>query len=98
MSVAIPEIRDAIPTTSRKATAAFVLAGLSILFGILTGIPAILCSAGTLRNIKANPEQVKGRGLALTGFVIATLGLALQLLCAARLVYDWHLHRPMPIT
>ena len=47
-------------------------------FGLLTGIPAIICGAIAMRQIRERNES--GRGMALAGVIIGSIGTALTAL------------------
>ncbi len=57
-----------------RAWNAFTLGVLSLLFSIVTGIPAILVGAHSLRRIGGDPT-LKGRGIAWTGIVLGCLSI-----------------------
>jgi hypothetical protein len=67
-----------LPTNSGKAVLGLVLGLLSFFLGVLASVPAFICAARALAEIKRDPAHVKGRGLALTGIFAAGLGLFMQ--------------------
>jgi hypothetical protein len=61
-----------------RARNALVLGVLGIVpFGILTGIPAIVVGAHSLRRIDASEGALEGRGLAWTGIVLGCISVLL---------------------
>lgn len=64
-----------------QATASLVLGILSlILFGILTGIPAVICGHIAKSKIKRAPEHLLGEGKALAGLIMGYISIALSVL------------------
>ena len=63
--------------TSGKAVAALVL-GISAmcipLVGLITGILAVVFGILAIKEVDANPQGVKGKGMAITGIVLGALG------------------------
>jgi len=59
---------------SRKAAASAVLGLLSLVALVFAGIPAILLGAFSLNDIKASAGLKTGRGLALAGIVLGSIG------------------------
>ncbi|MEY3167613.1 MAG: hypothetical protein RLZZ343_1416, partial [Actinomycetota bacterium] len=45
----------------------------------LTALPAFVLAILSLRRIKAEPERLKGRGMALTGMILGALPLLILL-------------------
>jgi hypothetical protein len=74
------------PPTNGKATAALVLGLLSLLFWVLTGIPAVILGHMALNEIKASNGTQGGSGSAITGLIFGYLavgGLAICIFCYA---------------
>lgn len=72
--------------TSGLAIASLVLGILSILFGIFTVIPALICGHMARGKFKREPGQYKNQGLALAGLIIAYIMLAITLLAIINLL------------
>jgi Domain of unknown function (DUF4190) len=70
------------PKKKALAIASLVCAILGGYASTLT-IPAIICGHLALSNIKKDPEQYSGRGLAIAGLVIGYFGLILALVLGA---------------
>jgi hypothetical protein len=65
------------PRTSGKAIASLVLGLLSFLLCLLTGIPALILGISGLAEINRSRNRVKGRGLAITGIILGSIGIFL---------------------
>lgn len=64
--------------THRRAAPALACGVLSVLLlGALTGVPAILMGRTAVREIRASDGQLGGRGQAVAGIVLGSLGCAL---------------------
>jgi prepilin-type processing-associated H-X9-DG protein len=61
------------PATSGKAVASLILGLCSLVFCLITGIPAIVCGILGLNDIGNPKKNVKGKGIALTGIVLGSL-------------------------
>lgn len=66
-----------VPGTSGLAITGFVLGICSLMLSILTGIPAIICSAIALR--QTGPGKRGGRGLAIAGLVLGIIGTVVHI-------------------
>jgi Domain of unknown function (DUF4190) len=62
-----------------RARSALVLGLLSLLLGVVTGIPAVWFGQKALRHINAADGALKGRWAAWTGIALGCLGIALTL-------------------
>jgi hypothetical protein len=60
-----------------RARNALTLGVLSLVLGVLTGIPAIWVGVTALRRLDAAGGTVRGRGAAWTGIGLGSLGIAL---------------------
>ncbi len=60
--------------SSGKAIASLILGICSFIFCCLTGIPAIIVGAMGLGEIKASNGRLGGRGMALTGVILGSIG------------------------
>jgi hypothetical protein len=69
-------VSDSIDTRARNA---LTLGVLSLLLGVLTGIPAIWVGRKALHHIDAADGALRGRWAAWTGIVLGCLGVALTL-------------------
>lgn len=61
--------------TDGKATASLVLGLLSLVCGLLAGIPAIILGHISLSNIKKSGGRLKGEGIALAGLIMGYISL-----------------------
>lgn len=67
--------------TVGQATASMVLGILSlIMFGILAGIPAVICGHVAKSKIKKDPENLTGDGQALAGLITGYLSIGFSIL------------------
>ena len=63
-------VPPSVPQTEPSAIISLVLGILSVtIFGILTGIPAVIVGNAARKKIRANPQQLTGEGLATAGIV-----------------------------
>jgi hypothetical protein len=65
------------PRTSGKAIWSLILGLLSFVFCLLTGIPALILGIGGLGEINQSRNRIKGRGLAVTGIILGSIGIFL---------------------
>jgi hypothetical protein len=72
-----PDSQVAPDTIDGRARTALTLGLLSLLFGVVTGIPAIWVGRKSLRRIAAADGALRGRGVAWTGIAFGCLGVAL---------------------
>jgi hypothetical protein len=71
----------------RRAAPALACGVLSVLlFGVLTGVPAILMGRTAVREIDASDGQLAGRGQAITGIVLGLIGCVLSVAWVTYLV------------
>ena len=61
--------------TDGKATASLVLGLLSLVCGLLAGIPAIILGHISLSNIKKSGGRLKGEGIALAGLIMGYISV-----------------------
>jgi hypothetical protein len=61
------------PALSRKAVAALILGGLTLVLPIVAAIPAILLAIRALKEISARQGQLTGKGFAITGLVLGVI-------------------------
>ncbi len=87
-----PPPAGALPTTSQTknglAIASFVLGIVSfaLCFGVLTGIPGIICGHVARNRSRRMPEQYGGQGFALAGLVLGYLSLLYTAIIVAMLL------------
>jgi Domain of unknown function (DUF4190) len=74
-----PDARVASDSLYSRARTALTLGLISLLFGVLTGIPAIWVGQKALRHINAADGTLKGRWAAWTGIVLGCLSVALTI-------------------
>ena len=68
------------PETSKLCVAALVLGILSpVCCGILTGIPAIICGHMGMGVAGKEPDNLKGRGMAIAGLVLGYLSILMTI-------------------
>lgn len=67
--------------TNGKATAALVLGLLSLLFWVLTGIPAVILGHMALNEINASNGTQGGRGSAIAGLVLGYVAVGILAIC-----------------
>ena len=72
-----PDAHVAPDSLDSRARTALTLGLLSLLFGVLTGIPAIWFGQKALRRINAADGALKGRWAAWTGIVLGCVGVAM---------------------
>ena len=68
-----------IPKNSGLAIAAFVLGLMSLLLGILTGIPAIVLGIIALVKIEKSGGRITGKGFAIPGILVPVFSIALMI-------------------
>lgn len=69
--------------TAPLAVISLVLGFLScVIFGILSGIPAVICGHISLSRLKREPNKYKGRRLAIAGVVLGYIGILLTIMLA----------------
>ncbi len=71
-----PEAHAAPGEIDARARSALALGAISLVFGVITGIPAIWFGQKALRRINADGE-LRGRWAAWTGIALGLLGVAL---------------------
>lgn len=71
-----PDALVAPDTVDSRARNTLVLGVLSLLFGVVTGIPAIWVGVKTLRHLTATDGTPRSRRLAWTGMALGLLGVA----------------------
>lgn len=69
-------MNDAI-RTSGKAIASFVLGLISLVCALFAGIPALVLGLLALSDISREPQRLKGRGLAIAGVALGSIGCVL---------------------
>jgi len=74
-----PDAQVAADSLDARARTALTLGLLSLVFGVLTGIPAIWFGQKALRHIKAADGTLRGRWAAWTGILLGCLSLALTI-------------------
>ena len=74
------------PRTSSLAITSLVLGCLSVLFGVLTGLPAVITGHIALGKIKRSAGTVGGRGLAVGGLVLGYIGICWTIAAVAILL------------
>lgn len=67
--------------TNGKATAALVLGLLSLLFWVLTGIPAVILGHMALNEINASNGTQGGKGSAITGLILGYVAVGILAIC-----------------
>ena len=68
------------PKTSGMAITSLVLGACGFCLGILTALPSLILGIISLGKINNSNGQLKGRGLAIGGIVIASVAMVLQLI------------------
>ncbi len=68
------------PRYDPLAIASLVCFIVSFRVGGLTALPAFVLAILSLRRIKAEPERLKGRGMALAGMILGALSIGLFVL------------------
>ena len=76
--------QDMVPRTNGLAIASLVCGIAQIIFGILTGIPAIILGHMARRQIRQTGEQ--GAGMALAGLILGYVGVALAVLAVILII------------
>jgi hypothetical protein len=71
-----PDARVAPDSVDGRARAALTLGLLSLLFGVVTGIPAVWVGRKALQHINAAGGALGGRRIAWVGIVLGCLGVA----------------------
>ncbi|OGR30304.1 MAG: hypothetical protein A2X83_06075 [Desulfuromonadales bacterium GWD2_54_10] len=61
---------------------------LSLFFGILTGVPAVISGHMALKQIKESPTILAGKGIVYTGLVLGYLAIALSSLFIILFLYS----------
>jgi hypothetical protein len=74
-----PDERRAPDSIDSRARNALTLGLLSLLLGVLTGIPAIWVGSKALRHINAADGALRGRGAAWAGIALGCLGVAITI-------------------
>jgi hypothetical protein len=74
-----PDTQVAPDSIDSRARNALILGLLSLLFGALTGIPAIWVGRKALIHINAADDALRGRWAAWTGIALGCLGVAVTL-------------------
>ena len=74
-----PDAQTASVSIDSRARNALTLGLLSMVLGIVTGIPAIWVGLQALRHINAADGAVRGRWAAWTGIVLGCLGVAITI-------------------
>lgn len=74
---------NAEPSLSLLAVCAFVLAILSFIFSLITGLPAIILGAWAVYRIKRSPSLYFGLGYAKSGIMLGLLGSAITVVIIA---------------
>ena len=72
-----PDVHVAADAFDTRARTALTLGLISLLFGVLTGIPAIWYGQKALRRIHAAGGTVRGRWAAWTGIGLGCVGVAI---------------------
>jgi hypothetical protein len=72
-----PDIHVAPNSIDGRARNALTLGLLSLVLGVLTGIPAIWVGRKALQHLNAADGALRGRGAAWTGIALGCLGVAL---------------------
>lgn len=62
-----------------RARNALTLGVLSLVFGVVTGVPAIWVGRKALVHIERSDGALRGRGITWTGIALGCLGIALTL-------------------
>ena len=74
-----PDAQRASDSITSRARNALTLGVLSLVLGVVTGIPAIWVGWKALRHIDAAEAALRGRWAAWTGIVLGSLGVALTI-------------------
>ncbi|MBA3823457.1 MAG: DUF4190 domain-containing protein [Ktedonobacterales bacterium] len=77
---AYPGMVPGAPQSNGLATASLVLGLLMFLFGIFTGIPAVITGHMALGRIKQNPALAGSRGQAIAGLVLGYISIGLTVI------------------
>lgn len=76
----LPPLGQTAGQTKGLATASFILGLTSLVVGVLTGIPAIICGHIAHNRSRRLPAQYGGAGLAIAGLVMGYIGLMVTVL------------------
>lgn len=75
------------------ATASLILGFLGcVMFGILAGIPAVICGHISLNKLKQEHQNNKNRRIAFAGLILGYIGIIMTIILAIGLLmiyYDW---------
>jgi hypothetical protein len=74
-----PDTHHASDSIDSRARNALTLGLMSMLLGVLTGIPAIWVGRKALRHINAADDALRGRWAAWTGIVLGCVGVAITI-------------------
>jgi hypothetical protein len=74
-----PDTQRASDSIDTRARNALTLGVLSLLLGVLTGIPAIWVGRNALQHIDAADGALRGRWAAWTGIALGCLGVAITI-------------------
>jgi hypothetical protein len=74
-----PRTRGAADPIDTRARNTLTLGVLSLVFGVLTGIPAIWAGRNALQHINASDGAPRGRWAAWTGIALGCLGVAITI-------------------
>ena len=74
-----PDVQVSSASIDSRAKNALTLGVLSLLFGFVTGIPAIWVGRRALRHIDAADGALRGRWAAWTGIILGSIGVALTI-------------------
>lgn len=69
------------PKVHGMAVASLVLGIVSLMmfmFGLLAGVPAVVCGHAAMRAIKADPAEYGGNGMALAGLITGYIGMLIS--------------------
>src|SRR5437867_280685 len=87
------------PVTSPKAFLSVFLGLMSFCIPVVPAIPAVHLGQLALGDIRLNPDKLKGRGLAICGIVIGSIGVVLIPILHVTLWFSWQRnvgHRERP--
>lgn len=76
----------AAPASNGLATASLILGICSLIFGLLTAIPAVITGHMALGKIKENPMLAGSKGQAMAGLIIGYIAIGLTVLCVGALI------------
>jgi hypothetical protein len=83
-----PDAQRASDSIDTRARNALTLGLLSLLLGVLTGIPAVWVGRKALKHINAADGALRGRWAAWTGIVLGCVGVAITI--AAWIYFHQH--------